>query len=120
MRTKKLKLDLHKITKCEACGAKDINGLVACSLFGGYSGAWCENCLSEGRDSYNLMVDYIANAGMWPDDINETFQTEVRRQLKLHNKTEEEFKRDLDKMLEDFMNEPMSTYVIFDTLGEEF
>lgn len=115
-----MKLNLHDINKCEACGAENVKGLVACSLFGAYSGAWCEKCLSEGRDSYKFMVDYIASAGRWPDDINEVYQGEVRRQLRLHDKTEEEFKRDIDKMLEDFKNEPMPTYVIFDTLGEEF
>lgn len=42
------------------------------------------------------MVDYIADAGRWPDDINEVYQEEVRRQLKLHSKTEEEFKEDVE------------------------
>jgi hypothetical protein len=113
-------IDLYNIEKCEACGAENVKGAVACSLFGAYSGAWCEDCLRTGRDSYKLMVSYIADAGHWPEDINSTFQTEVRRQLKLHNKTEEEFKKDVDKMIEDFMNTPMPTYITFDSLGEEF
>jgi hypothetical protein len=113
-------IDLHDINKCEACGAKNVKGAVACSLFGSYSGSWCEKCLREGRDSYSQMVSYISCAGPWPDGINESFQEEVRRQLKLHNKTEEEFKRDLDKMLEDFMSTPMPTYVILDSFGEGF
>jgi hypothetical protein len=94
-----MKLDLHDIEKCEACGAENVKGLVACSLFGAYSGAWCENCIREGRDSYNLMVDYIANAGRWPDDINEIYQEEVRRQLKLHDKTEAEFAADVENVI---------------------
>jgi hypothetical protein len=115
-----MEIELHNIAKCKACGAENVKGLVACSLFGAFTGTWCEECLRTGRDSYDLMVDYVASAGRWPDDINEVYQGEVRRQLRLHDKTEEEFKRDIDKMLEDFMNEPMPTYVIFDTLGEEF
>ena len=101
-----MKLDLHDIEKCEACGAENVKGLVACSLFGAYSGTWCKNCLREGRDSYDLMVGYIADAGMWPDDINEIFQAEVRRQLKLHNKTEEEFKEDVEREIRFFMSCP--------------
>lgn len=115
-----MEIELHNIVKCKACGAENVKGLVACSLFGAFTGAWCEECIITGRDSYDLMVDYVASAGRWPDDINETFQTEVRRQLKLHNKTEEEFKRDLDKMLEDFMNEHMhTTYIVLDTISTE-
>lgn len=83
------------IEKCDACGLEHVEGLVACSMFGAYTGAWCKACLHTGRDSYSLMVSYISNAGRWPDDINEDFQEEVRHQLKLHGKTEEEFKQDL-------------------------
>lgn len=117
-----MKLDLCDIEKCEACGAEHVKGAVACSLFGAYSGAWCENCLREGRDSYNLMVSYIADAGRWPEDINESFQAEVRRQLKLHDKTEEEFAKDVEEANKFLMElPPMSTYVILGTdLSEEF
>jgi hypothetical protein len=114
-----MKLDLHDIARCEACGAENVKGLVACSLFGAYSGAWCENCLREGRDSYDLMVDYIADVGQWPDDINETYQEEVRRQLKLHNKTEEEFKKDVDKIIEFLRSDMPTTYIVLDTINTE-
>ncbi len=110
----------HKIKKCAACGAVNTEGLVVCSGFGAFSDAICMRCISEGREVYQQIVNYIADAGRWPDDVNVDYQEEVRRQLRLHNKTEAEFKRDLDKMLEDFRNEPMPTYIIFDTLGEEF
>lgn len=115
-----MKLDLHDIARCAACGAENVRGIVACSVFGAYSGSWCEKCLREGRDSYDQMVSYIADAGVWPDDINEIYQQEVRRQLKLHNKTEEEFKREVDDLIERLKNEPPVTYVIFDSLGDEF
>ena len=115
-----MNIDMYDITKCEACGAENTKGLVACSLFGSYSGSWCENCLTEGRDSYSQMISYIAAAGRWPDDINKVYQQEVRRQLKLHNKTEEEFKRDIDDLIEHIKNELPVTYVIFDSLGDVF
>ena len=113
-------IDLHDIKKCEACGAKNVKGLVACSLFGAYTGSWCEECLREGRDSYTQMLNYIADAGRWPEDINETFQVEVRRQLKLHNKTEEEFKQDIDKLVELLKNDVPVNYIVLDTLGKDF
>jgi hypothetical protein len=114
-------IELHNIAKCEACGAENVQGLTACSLFGAFTGAWCEECLRIGRDSYDFMVDYIACAGRWPDDINEVYQGEVRRQLRLHDKTEEEFKKDLDEVIKHLLDAPsMTTYVILDTLGEEF
>ena len=110
-------IDLYDIEKCEACGAENVKGAVAYSLFGAYSGAWCEDCLRTGRDSYSQMVSYISCAGRWPDDINEAYQQEVRRQLKLHNKTEEEFAKDVDREI--FNLE--SDFISFNEhCGEEF
>lgn len=105
-------INLYDIKKCEACGAKNVKGAVACSLFGAYSGAWCEDCLRSGRDSYDQMVSYIADVGMWPDEINEAFQIEVRRQLILHGKSEEEFATDVEKEIMFFKDAPLPTYVI--------
>lgn len=113
-------IDVYDIAKCSACGAEKVKGHVACSLFGAYTGAWCEECLRIGRDSYDQMVSYIADAGRWPNDINEGFQTEVRRQLKLHQKTEEEFKKDVDAVIELLRDMPATAYVIFDSLGDSF
>jgi hypothetical protein len=90
------KIEPHKIEKCAACGALNIEGFVVCSGFGAFSDALCMRCISEGREVYQQVVNYIADAGRWPDDINEDYQEEVRRQLRLHNKTEEEFKADVD------------------------
>lgn len=86
----------HKIDCCVACGRLDTEGLVVCSGFGAFSDSICLSCISEGREVYQQVVNYIADAGRWPDDINETYQEEVRRQLRLHNKTEEEFAADVD------------------------
>jgi hypothetical protein len=117
-----MKIESHKIEKCAACGAEHTEGAVACSLFGAYSASWCLDCLKVGRDSYDQMVNYIADAGRWPDDINEAFQHEVRHQLKLHNKTEEEFKKDVDEAASFLLDiPPMSTYAILGCdFAEEF
>lgn len=93
------KFEPQKIEKCAACGATDTKGFVVCSGFGAFSFPLCLSCISEGREVYSQMVDYIADAGFWPDDINEDYQEEVRRQLRLHNKTEEEFAADVEQAI---------------------
>lgn len=93
------KIEPHKIEKCTACGATETKGFVVCSGFGAFSFPLCMSCISEGREVYSQMVDYIADAGFWPDDINEDYQEEVRRQLRLHNKTEEEFAADVEQAI---------------------
>ena len=46
------------------------------------------------------MVAYIACAGHFPEDINETYRSDVRRMLPLWGKTEAEFIRDVDAMIQ--------------------
>jgi hypothetical protein len=91
------KIESQKIEKCAACGAKNTEGYVVCSGFGAFSDAICLSCISEGREPYWQIVNYIADAGPWPYGINEAYQEEVRRQLRLHNKTEEEFIADVEQ-----------------------
>ena len=43
---------------------------------------------------------YIACAGHFPEDINETYRADVRRMLPLWGKTEAEFIRDVDAMIQ--------------------
>jgi hypothetical protein len=93
------KIEPQKIEKCAACGATDTEGFVVCSGFGPFSFPLCLSCISEGREVYRQVVDYIADAGQWPDDINADYQEEVRRQLRLHNKTEEEFAADVENAI---------------------
>ena len=110
------------IVKCDVCGAENTIGLVASSAFGATSYAYCACCLAEDKEPYRAIVDYISCAGRWPQDINEMYQREVRRQLKLHNKTEEEFAKDVEEE-DKFLREipPMSTYVILGTdISEDF
>ena len=61
--------------------------------------ALCDKCLKEGRENYRNMVYYISAAGHWPEDINEAYQTEVRRQLKLHDIREEVFKFEVERAI---------------------
>lgn len=93
------KFEPQKIEKCAACGVTNTEGFVVCSGFGPFSFPLCLSCISEGREVYKQVVDYIANAGRWPDDINVDYQEEVRRQLRLHNKTEEEFAADVENVI---------------------
>lgn len=86
--------------KLKCAGCKKAEGItVVCSMFGATSFALCDKCLKEGREDYRNMVNYISCAGHWPQDINDIYQEEVRRQLKLHNKTEEEFRNDVEEAI---------------------
>lgn len=112
--------------KCRVCGKPENRPteehVVVGSVFGAFSYTLCKDCLKQGKEDYHNMVSYIACAGRWPDDINEAYQQEVRRQLKLHNKTEEEFAKDVEEE-DKFLMElpPMSTYVLLGIdLSEEF
>ena len=94
-------MELIKLEQCDACKAKNIKGFVACSAFGAQSFAYCQECLAKGREPYQVMVDYIASAGHWPEDINPIYQREVRRQLKLHDIPEEVFKFDVERAIQE-------------------
>lgn len=92
-------MEHQRIDKCEVCGATDVLGVVVCSTFGAHSFACCEACLVVDKEPYRAIVNYISCAGHWPQDINPMYQREVRRQLKLHNKTEEEFRNDVEEAI---------------------
>ena len=92
-------MELIKLEKCDVCCAENVQGVVACSMFGAQVFAYCQDCMATYREPYRAMVDYIASAGHWPQDINETYQCEVRRQLKLHKKPEEIFKFDVERAI---------------------
>jgi hypothetical protein len=68
-------------------------------MFGATSFALCDKCLREGREDYRNMVNYISCAGHWPQDINDIYQAEVRRQLKLHGVPEEVFKFEVERAI---------------------
>jgi hypothetical protein len=84
--------------KCDVCG-KERETFVAASVYGPISFAYCEECLKNGKEPYDAIVAYISCAGHFPDDINETYQKDVRRQLKLHGISEEQFIKDVEKAI---------------------
>ena len=86
------------LNTCDVCGRMEECDVV-CGCFGAYSYAICKDCLEAGKEPYGAMVSYIAGAGRFPDDINPSYQALVREQLKLHNKTEKEFIKDVDKRI---------------------
>ena len=84
--------------KCDVCG-KESETFVTCSAYGAISYAYCKECLANGREPYNAIVAYISCAGHFPDDINKVYQEDVRRQLKLHGISEEQFIMDVDNAI---------------------
>ena len=85
--------------KCQVCN-KETECFTVCGAFGAISYSICEDCLKSGKEPYSYMVNYIANAGRFPEDINEEYQKIVREQLKLHNITEEKFREDVEASIE--------------------
>ena len=86
---------------CDVCG-KETQVAVCCSTFGAQSFAYCQDCLVKGLEPYSAMVNYIASAGHYPDDINSIFVEEVRNILKHLGKSEEEFAKDVrDSILQE-------------------
>ena len=90
--------------KCDVCG-KESKIFVACSAYGPISFAYCEDCASNGREPYSAIVAYIACAGHFPEDINEAYQKDVRRQLVLHGVSEEQFIQDVEDCIKEMSYE---------------
>lgn len=86
--------------KCDICG-KEADVAVCCSVFGAFSYAHCEDCLKNGLEPYEVMVNYIANAGRFPDDINEVYQKICRDILRKLDISEEQFVADVNKAIDD-------------------
>ena len=84
--------------ECDVCGKKGPVA-VCSSLFGATSYAYCQDCFDMSKEPYSAVVAYISSAGHWPEDINERYQQEVRRQLRLHGKPEEIFKFDIERAI---------------------
>ena len=76
---------------CVATYVESPPRVVAASAYGATSYAFCDDCLEKGLEPYSAVVAYIACAGHFPEDINETYRGDVRRMLPLWGKTEAEF-----------------------------
>ena len=87
--------------QCHCCGAKsrykEHKVTTVSSVFGGFSISLCGDCLFNRKEPYWAMVNCICFAGgnNFPEGINPMFVEEVRRQLKLHNISEEQFVKDV-------------------------
>lgn len=88
------------IRKCDVCG-KTAPVHIACSAYGAFSLAYCAECLANELEPYGIVVEHIACAGHFPDEIREEYQKDIRRMLPLWGKTEEEFIRDVDKAIQE-------------------
>lgn len=84
---------------CDVCGRKGMVAVCA-STMGPVSHAYCQKCLAAGAEPYNFMTAYIAATGEWPSGINPKMQARVRMLLAFHEKTEEEFSRDVSALRE--------------------
>mgnify|MGYP001032953771 CR=1 FL=1 len=84
---------------CDVCGEHEAVQ-IACSAYGATSYAFCSECLSKGLEPYGAVVSCIACAGHFPEEINDTYRADVRRMLPLWGKTEAEFIRDVDAMIQ--------------------
>ena len=84
---------------CDVCGKREAVQ-IACSAYGATSYAFCTECLSKGLEPYG--AGDIGNdcAGHFPQDIRREYVEDVRRMLPLWNKTEEEFIRDVETMID--------------------
>lgn len=84
---------------CDVCGKHEAVQ-IACSAYGATSYAFCTKCLSNGLELYGAVVSYIACAGHFPKDIRREYVEDVCRMLPLWDKTEEEFIRNVETMIE--------------------
>ena len=92
---------LKRHDKCDVCGeVKDV--VTAASVFGG-SYSYCNDCLNKGAEPYHAMVDYIAYAGRFPEDINLHYQAYCRHVLAALNISEEQFIKDVEQEIKDDM-----------------
>lgn len=88
---------------CATCGEEVPKVTSVCSAFASYTVGICDECIVEMKEPYGLMVDAIAMVTRdYPNGVNEIYQREVARQLKLHKKNEEEFKEDVKNAAEEF------------------
>jgi hypothetical protein len=100
-------MNINLKNTCEVCGKMNTDFVTCASKFGPISFCYCSDCFHAGKEPYDIIVANIACAGHFPDDINYFHQNEVRKQLKLHNVSEEQFIKDVD----DFINKLMEDIV---------
>ena len=80
---------------CDVCGKHEAVQ-IACSAYGATSYAFCSECLSKGLEPYAQSFPVLPVPGIFRREYVE----DVRRMLPLWNKTEKEFIRDVETMIE--------------------
>ena len=86
--------------QCEVCGKYVDKLYYYASPFGPVSFGHCKECLEPCKEPYWAIVLYTAGAGHFPEDISDDYVKIIRRQLKLHDITEEQFIKDVETQLE--------------------
>lgn len=87
------------MSKCAVCG-HDGETFVACSICGGISLAYCKECLKVGAEPWYDLATYIAfSSAKYPEEISEQFCDAVKGTCERLNKTEEDFIKTVDDIL---------------------
>ena len=90
--------------KCGVCGKEvdENSSFVCCSSFGAITNRYCKKCWENKLEPYDQMVDSIAMAGYFPEEIRPEVVAQVRAILKALNKPEEQFIEDVNGRILDF------------------
>ena len=95
-----------QINICDVCNKEVEKIYVRASAFGAISYAYCDECFEKGLEPYDGMVDYIACAGRFPEDINKEYQTHIRQILAGLGFTEAKFIEDVNTAIKEFEEYP--------------
>ena len=91
--------------RCDVCG-KEGPVVVRRSTFGPFDFAYCEECFRTGAEPYWFTVSTVALHSLWPNDVNEAFQTKIRSILKYLDRSEDSFKMDVYRAYHDMPLQP--------------
>lgn len=91
--------------RCDVCG-KEGPVVVRRSTFGPFDFSYCEECFRTGAEPYWFTVSTVALHGLWPNDVNETFQAKIRSILKYLDRSEDSFKMDVYRAYHDMPLQP--------------
>lgn len=86
--------------RCDVCG-KEGPVIMHRSSFGPFDFSYCEECFRTGAEPYWFTVSTVALHGLWPNDVNEAFQTKIRSILKYLDRPEDSFKTDVYRAYHD-------------------
>lgn len=86
--------------RCDVCG-KEGTVFLHRSSFGPFDFHYCEECFRTGAEPYWFAVSTVALFGLWPNDVNEAFQTKIRSILRYLNRSEDRFKTDVYRAYHD-------------------